>query len=161
MRLSVIIYIQPILLQEPTSHYSMQVHLCVIRELPCATKSSPDFLTSSFAAPRLNWLLKLTVWRGGGLQSSFGGAEQPQVIELLAYNVGGQLVLRGQLVLGPDVLGGHVVLGPAVRGNSWSYIHCKNKVVVSTREWLHWLQTNWRDSGYERFAMVLKTNWIR
>ena len=44
------------------------------------------------------------------LQNSFGGVERPQMIELLVYNVG------GQLVLGPDVLGGHVVLGPAVRG---------------------------------------------
>jgi len=41
-------------------------------------------------------------------------------------------------------------------------IHCKNKQVVSTTEWLHvpWLQTNWRDSGYERFALVLETNCI-
>ena len=23
-------------------------------------------------------------------------------------------------------------------------------------EWLPWLQTNWRDSGYERFALVLR-----
>ena len=36
--------------------------------------------------------------------------------------------------------------------------HCKNKLVVSTTEWLPWLQTNWRDSGYERFALVLETN---
>ena len=27
--------------------------------------------------------------------------------------------------------------------------HCKSKLVVSTTEWLCWLQTNWRDSGYE------------
>ena len=33
--------------------------------------------------------------------------------------------------------------------------HCKNKLVVLTTEWLPWLQTNWRDSGYERFAVVL------
>ena len=26
-------------------------------------------------------------------------------------------------------------------------IHCKNKLVVLTTEWLPWLQTNWRDSG--------------
>ena len=37
-------------------------------------------------------------------------------------------------------------------------VHCKNKLVVSTIEWLPWLQTNWRDSGYERFALVLQTN---
>ena len=65
--------------------------------------TSLDFLTSSFAAETYGW--------EGGLQSSFGGAEQPQMIELLVYNVG------GQLVLGPDVLEGHVVLGPAVRGD--------------------------------------------
>jgi len=34
--------------------------------------------------------------------------------------------------------------------------HCKNKLVVSMTEWLPWLQTNWRDSGYERFALVLR-----
>ena len=27
------------------------------------------------------------------------------------------------------------------------------KFVVLTTEWLLWLQTNWRDSGYERFAL--------
>ena len=26
-------------------------------------------------------------------------------------------------------------------------LHCKNKLVVLTKEWLPWLQTNWRDSG--------------
>ena len=31
-------------------------------------------------------------------------------------------------------------------------IYCKNKLVVLTTEWSPWLQTNWRDSGYERFA---------
>jgi len=31
--------------------------------------------------------------------------------------------------------------------------HYKNKFVVLTTEWLLWLQTNWRDSGYERFAL--------
>ena len=36
-----------------------------------------------------------------------------------------------------------------------------NKLVVLTTEWLPWLQTNWRDSGYERFALVLETNCIR
>ena len=36
--------------------------------------------------------------------------------------------------------------------------HCKNKLIVSTTEWLPWLQTNWRDSGYERFAFGIKTN---
>jgi len=39
-------------------------NLWVMRELLCATRSSPDFLTSSFTAPRLNWLLKLAVWKG-------------------------------------------------------------------------------------------------
>jgi len=75
-----------------------------MRELSCATRSSLDFLTSSFTAPRLNWLLKLAVGRGGLQNSSFGGAEQPRMIELLVYNVG------GQLVLGPCVRGGHLVL---------------------------------------------------
>ena len=42
-----------------------------------------------------------------------------------------------------------------------SYIHCKNKLVVLTTEWLPWLQTNWRDSGYERFSLVWKSNCIR
>ena len=40
-------------------------------------------------------------------------------------------------------------------------LHCKNKLVVLTTEWLPWLQTNWRDSGYERFSLVLKSNCIR
>ena len=39
--------------------------------------------------------------------------------------------------------------------------HCKNKLVVLTTEWLPWLQTSWRDSGYERFTLVWKTNYIR
>ena len=37
-------------------------------------------------------------------------------------------------------------------------IHCKNKLVVLTTEWLPWLQTS---SGYESFTLVLETNWIR
>jgi len=74
--------------------------------MSCATRISLDFLTSSFAAETYGW--------EGGLQNSFGGAEQPRMIELLVYNVG------GQLVLGLDALGGHIVLGPAVRGDSWS-----------------------------------------
>ena len=39
--------------------------------------------------------------------------------------------------------------------------HCKNKLVVLTTEWLPWLQTKWRDSGYERFTLVWKTDCIR
>ena len=31
----------------------------------------------------------------------------------------------------------------------WVYI-CKNKVVALTKKWLPELQTNWRDSDYER-----------
>jgi len=46
----------------------------------CAMRSSLDFLTSSFAAKTYGW--------EGGLQNSFGGAEQPRMIELLVYNVG-------------------------------------------------------------------------
>ena len=67
----------------------------------CATRSSLDFLTSSFAAETYGW--------EGGLQNSFGGAEQPQMIELLVYNVGGQLVL-GPRVQGDISMGGHPVL---------------------------------------------------
>ena len=42
-------------------------NLCVMssRELLCAMRSSPDFLTSSFVAPQLN-CLRLTVGKGGG-----------------------------------------------------------------------------------------------
>ena len=32
---------------------------------------------------------------------------------------------------------------------------------LSTTEWFPWLQTNWRDSGYGRFALLLETNSIR
>ena len=32
---------------------------------------------------------------------------------------------------------------------------------VLTTEWLPWLQTNWRDSGSERFTLGLETNCIR
>ena len=78
-----------------------------MREM-CATRSSLDFLTSSFAAETYGW--------EEGMQISFGGAEQPRMIELRVYNVG------GQLVLGSDVLGGQLVLrgtaGP--KGDSWS-----------------------------------------
>jgi len=34
--------------------------------------------------------------------------------------------------------------------------HCKNKLVVLTTEWLPWLQTSWRDSGYERFTLGIR-----
>ena len=37
-----------------------------------------------------------------------------------------------------------------------SHIYCKNKLVVLTTEWLRWLQTNWRDSGYEIFAFGMR-----
>ena len=37
----------------------------------------------------------------------------------------------------------------------------RNELVVLTTEWLPWLQTNWRDSGHDRFALILKTNCIR
>ena len=30
-------------------------------------------------------------------------------------------------------------------------VHCKNKLVILKAEWLPWLQTNWRDSGYESY----------
>jgi len=68
-------------------------------------RSSLDFLTSSFAAETYGW--------EGGLQNSFGEAEQPRMIELRVYIVGGQLVLAS------DVLGGQLVLrgtaGPRTR----------------------------------------------
>ena len=84
--------------------------------MSCATRSLLD-LTSSFAAE--------TYGCEGGLQNSFGGAEQPRIIE---FNVGGQLVLRG--TAGPRTRcprgtrsprtscpGGQLVLGPRVRGD--------------------------------------------
>ena len=37
----------------------------------------------------------------------------------------------------------------------------KTSLVVLTAEWLPWLQANWRDIGYETFAVVLDTNYIR
>ena len=40
-------------------------------------------------------------------------------------------------------------------------VHYKNKLVVLTTEWLPWFQTKWRDSGYEKFALVSETNCIR
>ena len=36
--------------------------------------------------------------------------------------------------------------------------HCKNKLDFLTTEWLPWLQENRRDSGYERFTLVLENN---
>ena len=30
------------------------------------------------------------------------------------------------------------------------------KQVVLTKEWLPWLQTNWRDSGYERVVFIIE-----
>ena len=33
--------------------------------------------------------------------------------------------------------------------------HCNNKLAILTTEWLPCLQTNWRDIGYKRFALVL------
>ena len=47
------------------------------------------------------------------------------------------------------------------RAGLFRYQHCKNKLVVLTTEWLPWLQTSWRDSGYERFALIWKSNCIR
>ena len=32
----------------------------------------------------------------------------------------------------------------------------KNKFVALTAEWLPWLQTNWRDSGYQKFAFGIR-----
>ena len=42
--------------------------------------------------------------------------------------------------------------------SSIHYIHCNNMLVVLTTEWLPWLQMDCRDCGYERFALMLKTN---
>ena len=36
-------------------------------------------------------------------------------------------------------------------------VSLQKKVVVLTSEWLPWWQTNWRDSGYEKFTLVWKT----
>lgn len=47
--------------------------------------------------------------------NSFSGGEQPQMITLLLCSVRGQLVLRGHVILGPDVLGRRVTPGSAVR----------------------------------------------
>ena len=33
---------------------------------------------------------------------------------------------------------------------------CKNKLDVTTTEWLPWLNTSWRDSGYGSFTLVSK-----
>ena len=54
--------------------------------MSCATRSLLD-LTSSFAAETYGW--------EGGLQNSFGGAEQPRIIELLVYDVGGTAGPKG------------------------------------------------------------------
>ena len=40
-------------------------------------------------------------------------------------------------------------------------LHCKNKLVVLTTEWLPWLQTSWRDIGYQRFSLEWKSNCIK
>ena len=34
-------------------------------------------------------------------------------------------------------------------------VHCKNKLVILKAEWLPWLQTNWRDSGYESYSGLI------
>ena len=34
-------------------------------------------------------------------------------------------------------------------------IHCKNKLVVLTTEWLPWLQTSQRDSGYVLYILLI------
>jgi len=39
-------------------------------------------------------------------------------------------------------------------------MHCKNRLLVLTAEWLPWLQTWGRDSSYERFIVLLETNCI-
>ena len=41
------------------------------------------------------------------------------------------------------------------------YISLQKQLVVLTIQCLPWLQTSWRDSGYERFALVMRTNCIR
>ena len=42
----------------------------------------------------------------------------------------------------------------SVKVDNVGLIHCKNKLVILTTEWLPWLQSSWRNSGYERFALV-------
>ena len=34
-------------------------------------------------------------------------------------------------------------------------VHCKNKLVVLTTEWLPWLQTSQRDSGYVLYILLI------
>ena len=40
------------------------------------------------------------------------------------------------------------------------FLHCKNKFLILTTEWLPWLQSSWRDSGYEKLILVLVVNCI-
>ena len=49
------------------------------------------------------------------------------------------------------------IVGKCCDSGGGDPIYCKNKLVVLITEWSPWLQTNWRDSGYERFALVMKT----
>ena len=62
-----------------------------------------------------------------------------------------------------DILISHVISGDAQshKQTDKENVHCINTLVVLTTEWLPWLQTNWRDSGYKKFALVLKNNRIR
>ena len=53
-------------------------------------------------------------------------------------------------------LSGTAVKSVLTKVTSCLVMHCKNKLVVSTTEWLPWLQTNWRHSDYERFAWYLR-----
>ena len=102
-------------------NFASCIHLCVMRELSCVMRSSPDFTWSSFAASSLIgcWNLRL----GGGLRNSFGGAEQPRMIELLVYNVGEQLHgPKGDSRSGPRTRCPRGTRSPrtSIRGDSWS-----------------------------------------
>jgi len=42
----------------------------------------------------------------------------------------------------------------AVLTNLIAAVHIYTAKSYLTTEWLPWLQTSWRDSGYQRFALV-------
>ena len=48
----------------------------------------------------------------------------------------------------------------AILQDTFTAATAKTSWIVLTTEWLPWLQTSLRDSGYERFALILETNCI-
>ena len=55
-----------------------------------------------------------------------------------------------------DVCSTKLLQSPIILGGP----HCKKILVVSTTEWLPWLQWSWDDSGYEKLILVLEDNCI-